>query len=409
MSKEKTDSLYKILGTTAKISDKRIKEKYIQAVKRHPPETDPENFEKVRMAYETLKDPERRRQYDLKRKHGVSLEKMIDKALAEADREDYSKAEEIFKKVELINPDYVAAKEHLVYLAARTGDIELLDHYLPEALNSNENSGDQFNLYFGAALLLEEYGLIDQAIRLINEGKKQLPDYATAFVTILSKIYMDNDELEKVANFISDDMPPPEGAALEDLYLLFIWITLTDETDKRSAVSNIYSWFQKFIKNQPEEEKEKAADLIEARFDEAYESANFEEAEIYAKLLKSTGLRLHPKLKGQLNESGILAKVQKQVMRTIDDEKLFPLISLHLIEWFYEDFYTYQDIMTMKEELVPSYFVHGLENNKEGYAAGITRLRKKYPLLYKRFKSKWDKLFAELTKGFNREMKRSLK
>lgn len=409
MSKEKTESLYKILGTTAKISDKRIKEKYIQAVKKHPPETEPETFEKVRMAYETLKDPERRKQYDMQRKHGGSLEKMIDKALAEADRENYSKAEEIFRKAEQIDPDYVPAKEHLVYLAAKTGDFELLDQYLPKALNSNKEPADQFNLYLGAALLLEEKGYIEEAIRLVKQGKKQLPGYAATFVMILSKILMDNDELEKAFDFISNDMPPAEDAVHEDLYLLFLWITLRDETDNRSNVSKIYAWFQKFIKNQSDEEKEKAADLVEDRFDEAYESANFKEAEVYAKLLKSTGLKLHPQLKEQMKEAGILAKAQKDVMRTLDDEKLFPLISLNLMEWFYEDFYTYKDIMRMKEEVVPSYLVHELENNKEDYAAGIIRLRKKYPLLYKRFKSKWDKLFSELTKGFNREMKRSLR
>lgn len=409
MSKEKTESLYKTLGTTAKISDKRIKEKYIQAVKTHPPETDPERFEKIRMAYETLKDPEKRRQYDMKRKHGGSLEKMVDKALREGDRENYSKAEEILKKVEQIDPDYVPAKEHLVYLAAKTGDIELLDQHLQKALDSIDDTMAQVNLYLGSALLLEENGCTDETIRLAKKGLQTLPEFSATFMLILSQKFMENDEPGKALDFISKEIRPPEDSTYEDLYTLFLWITLVDMMDKWSTVSRIYSWFQKFIKNQSEEEKEKVEELVEERFDETYESVNFREAEVYAKILKSTSMKIYPELKEQMNEVSILSKVQKEIMRTTNDEKLFPLISLNLIEWFYEDFYPYQDIMMMKEEVVPSHYMHELKNNKEDYAAGVSRLRKKYPLLYKRFKPKWDALFADLTKDFNREMKRSLR
>lgn len=91
MSSKKEESLYKILGTTAKISDKRIKEKYIQAVRKHPPETDPEGFEKVRYAYETLKNPEQRKQYDIYRKHGNSLNKMLENVPYELRKKNYGK------------------------------------------------------------------------------------------------------------------------------------------------------------------------------------------------------------------------------------------------------------------------------------------------------------------------------
>lgn len=50
-----------------------------------------------------------------------------------------------------------------------------------------------------------------------------------------------------------------------------------------------------------------------------------------------------------------------------------------------------------------------LKGEKEEYAAAIIKLRKKYPFLYKTYKQNRDSLFAELTEGFNREMKRELR
>ena len=47
--------------------------------------------------------------------------------------------------------------------------------------------------------------------------------------------------------------------------------------------------------------------------------------------------------------------------------------------------------------------------DEEYYAAGILYSKKKYPALYSHGKEEWDDLFEELTKDFNREMKRGLK
>src|SRR5690625_7616923 len=91
MSNNKIESYYKTLGTTANIGNARIKEKYIQALKKHPPETDPEGFEKVRQAYEALKDPEKRKQYDLVRKYGENVEGLIEEAFDALETKDFKK------------------------------------------------------------------------------------------------------------------------------------------------------------------------------------------------------------------------------------------------------------------------------------------------------------------------------
>ncbi len=50
----------KILGVAAKASAEEIRAAYLLKVREHPPEQSPEEFERIRDAYETLRDPRRR-------------------------------------------------------------------------------------------------------------------------------------------------------------------------------------------------------------------------------------------------------------------------------------------------------------------------------------------------------------
>lgn len=49
-----------VLGIAPNSSDEEIRAAYLRKVKEYPPDRDPEAFERVRDAYETLRDPRRR-------------------------------------------------------------------------------------------------------------------------------------------------------------------------------------------------------------------------------------------------------------------------------------------------------------------------------------------------------------
>jgi curved DNA-binding protein CbpA len=49
-----------ILGIPANAAEEDIRAAYLRRVKEHPPDRSPEEFEKIRDAYETLRDPRRR-------------------------------------------------------------------------------------------------------------------------------------------------------------------------------------------------------------------------------------------------------------------------------------------------------------------------------------------------------------
>ena len=55
------DDPLQVLGVSPEAGDEEIRAAYLRKVKEYPPDRAPLEFEKVREAYETLRDPERRR------------------------------------------------------------------------------------------------------------------------------------------------------------------------------------------------------------------------------------------------------------------------------------------------------------------------------------------------------------
>jgi DnaJ-domain-containing protein 1 len=51
---------HEVLGVTANATEEEIRAAYLSKVKEFPPDRSPEEFERIRDAYDTLRDPRRR-------------------------------------------------------------------------------------------------------------------------------------------------------------------------------------------------------------------------------------------------------------------------------------------------------------------------------------------------------------
>lgn len=410
MSNDNKENYYKILGTTANISNRRIKEKYIQAVKEHPPETDPEGFEKVRRAYETLKNPEKRKQYDLMRKYGGRVDKLLDKAWSAIDEEDYRKATELLQQAAKIDPDNLAVTINLMMITGMDGNFTEMEQQFDKAIDNMEDSEEKIYLYLTKARMFSEFDDDDKALAALEEGRKKFPDHVSQFSIAYSSTLAKNGQLDEAWEVINAEIPSEEEETPEDIHKFIAWVNCALHTDRWSVTSKIQSRFRKFLKNlTDEEDKQMAADELSGELWEMYESADFREAAFYAKLLKVVEDYTDQETKGIMGDAKDLARIQKETDRVQHDEDMFPLVSMHIFEFFYGEFLPEEKISMMMAEVLPQSFADEMKEYKEEYAAGIIRLRKKYPLLYKRYKTEWDNLFADLTKDFNREMKRSLR
>jgi tetratricopeptide (TPR) repeat protein len=103
------DDPYQVLGVADGVSPADLKKAYYRKIREHPPETDPDGFQRVQRAYQTATDPE----YPIRRQHG----KEIDTLMAEADqlmeKKEFSAAIRPLKRVLVLNPNSDQARELL--------------------------------------------------------------------------------------------------------------------------------------------------------------------------------------------------------------------------------------------------------------------------------------------------------
>ncbi|MEA3341147.1 MAG: J domain-containing protein [Chloroflexota bacterium] len=69
MSNVKNDQMdenpYEVIGVSSTASDNEIRRAYFTLVREYPPEQSPEQFKRIRAAYEMLRDPAQRAEWDI--------------------------------------------------------------------------------------------------------------------------------------------------------------------------------------------------------------------------------------------------------------------------------------------------------------------------------------------------------
>jgi len=68
---------YQHLELAPEATPEEIRRAYYRAIKKHPPEKDPEGYKQIVAAYETLSDSKARAQYDALQKHGGAIEELM--------------------------------------------------------------------------------------------------------------------------------------------------------------------------------------------------------------------------------------------------------------------------------------------------------------------------------------------
>lgn len=409
METKEMKSYYKILGTTANIGNSRIKEKYIQAVKEHPPEIDPEGFESVRKAYETLRDPEKRKQYDLMRKYGGNVEGLMKKAHIAMENENFQKASQLLEIIAAIDSDRPNVLTNLMIMSAQMEDIESMDSFFGKALKSLSETDleEIIELHFLKVEILIDNEYYDEALKTLEQGEELYPEISPHLKSTYAVLCMQMDREEEAWEEINAAIPLLKDGIFNNIYVLLTWINIMLDLNKWELSSKIKATFKRCIKHLTEGEKEAASELLFEEFEKSNEAGSFRAAELFIDILKLLPGKFDSVIKEKYAEVKEHARVQKEIDRLSRDQSAFPLLFINAMEWFYEG-NMHKEQLQMILDGVPGYVKEQLKEEEPDYAAGIVYLSKKYPALYKYFKKKWKNLFAELTEGLNREMRREI-
>ena len=99
-----TGDLYAVLGVSPEATQAEIKRAYSRKVREHPPETDPDGFQRISQAYEVLRDAKRRAEYDARSKYDDVVRELVYDARTLAGSGEWRKAAERAKRAAVLLP-----------------------------------------------------------------------------------------------------------------------------------------------------------------------------------------------------------------------------------------------------------------------------------------------------------------
>lgn len=407
--KPKLENFYKILGVRANATQASIKQKYIASVKSFPPETNPEEFQQIRRAYETLRDPLKRRQYDLMRKYGGKIEKMMEEIWKYMEDCNYTKAVDLVKQLIELMPE-----DHNIHLVL--AQIAILDEDYPAFYEQfdivEKMAPDQEKpmlMVVKAKMLLEEEDP-EEALLVLDEARSNFPEEMHLFLSLYTDVYTDLGREDDLWELILTLVPAPGSETPRDILIFIYWLNTMFELEQWSFKSKIQQRIRKLLKSvKSEEDKLMITEVLQDEHDGFFGVGRFREAEIYIDFLYYID-SANPEVQKQRNETQELMRVEKEIHKLQRDETIFPPISFHAMEWFYSDYWSPEhfEVMRMGVPFLDSEAGEDLQID-EMFALGIVSLRKKYPLLYRCFQNDWDELFVERIQNLNREARRQLK
>lgn len=404
--KDKVENLYKILGTRSNISQDRIKEKYIEKVKEFPPETHPEEFQEIRRAYETLKDVNKRKQYDMLRKYGDSLEKTMEDVMSAISIGEYEKAKGLIEYVLEIDPDNVAVRLTRAELFLNMENIEEFYSTINKIIEDCDIEEKQYAIFIKFNMLCSsEY--YDEALAELEKDKK--------FITNIEKYheirifaFLDSDNSQQAWGEFKKALPPIDNLTIDNLNMLLLWLNTGIELDKWGDISKIQDYFRNLSKNiNDEEELSILKDHLLEEAEEYVDVSRYREADVFMRIAS----KIFPKdksIRERREEIRVIVKLDMELNRSSKDQELIPYVHVKIVDLFLEK-YSNSEVYDEFLNNYPHEMMKELEWMKEDIAHGVMRIKKKYPALYREFKMELTELFNESTKGLNREQRRGLR
>lgn len=224
-------SLYDILGVKSDSKQEEIKRGYFKAVRKYPPERFPDEFRKIREAYEILSDEESREDYDLSLEGGQGGSKFI-MAYEAMDEERYDEAVKLLKEVLEIAPANKMAKNLIgICLLNKEEHQEAIKYYKKLISQSSEDEYYYFNL--GQAYIKAK--ALKKALENFKKALK-LEQNVSDFWVQTGYCYFAQGDHEKARNILEEGMKK----CGEDLSFLIklIQIDIT-QRDRKKLLSNI--------------------------------------------------------------------------------------------------------------------------------------------------------------------------
>lgn len=222
-------SHYEVLGITADAGAEEIKHAYFRCVKKYPPERFPEEFMKIRTAYDVLSNLETRAQYDATSELPELAALLYHNAERAMETDNYQEAIRLYLKLTQMYPDFVIFKAELARAYANNGNTGKSVRIWEElcALEP-QNAG-----FAGEhAHTLAERGWRKKAIAEYWRGLS-IDDNDVNLWFGLLECYNDNDEYDEAKKVLNTVIPLSVDRGFENINFYYIGAMLALDHDRQ--------------------------------------------------------------------------------------------------------------------------------------------------------------------------------
>jgi DnaJ-class molecular chaperone with C-terminal Zn finger domain len=404
-AKREVQDYYMLLDVSEEATAVEVKKGYIAKVRQYPPESHPEKFEKIRMAYETLYDKKLRKEYDIIRVYGESIEDL----LAEAMRPwlTLRTVTNLLNRAILIDPESPELRVFLAHAYLRHGKLlEFEDQfYILKDILSDE---EWIHMWTRKILILLDCVSMEDVMHELFKFSQAHPNAIYKYWKLYLEIYSQAGCPADLCTVLEQKAQGSDTSAAS-LEGYIAWIQVSDVLANKKSLAKAQAAIKYFIKA-----FKKTGDLsvlvkaLLGKSQRCLDEKYFSSAQIFADLAymadpqnkEAQSLAQHVK-----NVRGIIREMEKMMQ----DEKMFPVIIVKSFHWIHEEFQVMEEEAVDMEAFLPTDLIDEMEGNTEDYAASLFYLRKKYPQIYQHWKQAWDALLIEKTKGMNRDMRRRVR
>ena len=389
--KPKIENLYKILGVRSNATPESIKKSYIQMVKQHPPEQDPEQFQIIRRAYDTLRDPAKRKEYDFQRKYGGSIEHLLEEALVWVQQENWDKAEKVYREALKLAPEAVGAHLGLLQIALTNERTEEAERQTDALLNLFPSNEERKNVYATLARLWFDYDYPEQALQYLEKFIHEFPEEEASVYPMLASIYQELGRAEEAYLMIEEKMMAADTLPVDQFDQYINWINAMIYLGKWQYWSRVQPKVKRFLQSIIDgEDRLIIASALKDEYLIFKQNHNLKAAELYADLALLMD-RTSPEFQVLKKEIQLLQRMRKEVDRLPQDWELPPVIGMQVHHFFLSEM-SGRDASIMHPEWEQMMEELREECSEQELQRGIARLKSKYKLLYERYCDRIDAL-----------------
>jgi len=238
---KETTSHYDLLRVSRDADAEAIRASYLALVREFSPETHPDQFQRIRSAYEVLKDPEARRQYDRERFYGASVGALRKKANDLMDRERIQDAVEVLRMVVDIQPNatnYLSLADGYASLQQRTAALEIFDKALEYAEDGEEKSTIEIERAHVACTSDPE--IIKELIAI---GERASAEVRRGLIA--TEVFAHYQRMEQVSKGIAYSLQliPQKGYLTADEF--YVYLQLLEEIDQHEGMAKEFKRVRK--------------------------------------------------------------------------------------------------------------------------------------------------------------------